>query len=446
MNAFGADFSIIQLALGFALAALVALGAYALRSLSLSGAVAAALLGTAIFGLGGWPWAALLLGFFISSSLLSHLFKQRKVHAAEKFSKDDRRDAAQVLANGGLAGLMVLLQAFFPHSAWPWAAAAAALAAANADTWATELGVLSQKAPRLITSGKKVEMGTSGGVTALGTLAAFSGALLIGLIAGWTWPGYAGGLSGSFLGRLALISLAGLAGSLVNSLLGATFQAMYTCPACQKETEKHPLHSCGTPTVLAHGLPWLDNDWVNTACTVSAAVLSVGLVLALPGVLGIGSIPPAASLSLTSGAFAMGTPIPAEYTCAGQNVSPALSWSQAPAGTQSYALLLEDPDAPVGTFTHWVLYNLPAGVTSLPRSVPTGAQVPDLGSQGKNSFGNNGYGGPCPPQGSSHRYFFTVYALDLSPDLPAGLSAAGLRRAINGHVLAQGAWMGTFTR
>lgn len=280
MNAFNGDFNLLQLILGLALALVISLAAYLARSLDRTGAAAAAALGTAIFGLGGFPWAALLLGFFISSSLLSRLFKRRKSAVEEKFSKGSRRDAGQVLANGGIAGVLVIVQAGFPGLPWPWIAAAAALAAANADTWATELGVLSPSQPRLITSGKKVEMGTSGAITRLGTLAALAGALLIGVIAAVFWPSYAAlpGLA-VFPAGLLVVTLAGLLGSLVDSLLGATLQAIYICPACHKETERYPLHVCGAATTRLRGLPWLNNDWVNAACTISAGLLAVLVTL-----------------------------------------------------------------------------------------------------------------------------------------------------------------------
>ncbi|MEN4010663.1 MAG: DUF92 domain-containing protein [Bellilinea sp.] len=271
-NAFGETFLWLQLLLGVGLAALISLAAYAARSLSRSGAVAAALLGSAVFGLGGLPWAGLLLGFFISSSLLSRLFRRRKAAVDEKFSKGSQRDAGQVAANGGIAGLLALLQAALPDSPLPWLAAAAALAAANADTWATELGVLSPVKPRLITTRKPVEMGTSGGITPLGTLAALVGALFIAAIAALLPPA---NVALPPFGVLLAVTLAGLAGSLVDSLLGATVQAIYCCPRCGKETERHPQHTCGAQTRRLRGWSWLDNDWVNAFCTLSAGVLAV---------------------------------------------------------------------------------------------------------------------------------------------------------------------------
>jgi uncharacterized protein (TIGR00297 family) len=274
------DINTTQLLIGFLTAVLIALAAWRARSLSVSGAWAAAGLGTVIFGLGGWQWAVLLLGFFISSSGMSRLAKKRKVVFAEKFSKGSQRDAGQVLANGGVAGLCVLLHLLAPQGGWAWLAFAGSLAAANADTWGTELGVLGRSTPRLITSGKPVEKGESGGVTWEGTLAAFSGALLIALLAAAVEGGLGLALPFSALARMGLIALAGLLGSLLDSLLGATVQAIYTCPTCQKETERHPQHTCGALTTLKRGLPWMDNDWVNMLCTLcGAAVIGVLIFL-----------------------------------------------------------------------------------------------------------------------------------------------------------------------
>jgi uncharacterized protein (TIGR00297 family) len=287
---------------GVGFAAAIALAAWRARSLSIQGAAAAFLLGTVIFGLGGLGWAFLLLGFFISSSVLSRMFRKRKAAFDEKFSKGTVRDAGQVAANGGIAGLFVLLHVLLPGAGWPWVGFAAALAAANADTWATELGVLSQSTPRLITTGKTVESGTSGGVSGLGLLAAAGGSLLIALLAVVFWQGtvirlpagspeWLAWSMGSNAERLPLaesiswlfwITLAGFAGSLFDSLLGATIQAIYVCPACQKETERHPLHSCGTPTRLERGWSWMNNDWVNTLCTLAGAVVAV-LAMLLTG-------------------------------------------------------------------------------------------------------------------------------------------------------------------
>jgi uncharacterized protein (TIGR00297 family) len=261
----------MQIALGFLLGIVVAGLGWRMRALSTSGAVAAVVTGGLIFGLGGLGWASLLLAFFISSSVLSVVFKGRKTELEGRVAKGSRRDMAQVLANGGLGALLVISHGLLPGEIWPWIAYAGAMAAVNADTWATELGVLSPTAPRLITSGRRVEPGTSGGVTLLGSLASLGGALLIGLI------------GAAFMeddGRLALLlasALGGLLGSLFDSFLGASVQAVYYCPACQKETERHPVHSCGTQTMHLRGWRWLDNDVVNFLCSVTGAAAALGL-------------------------------------------------------------------------------------------------------------------------------------------------------------------------
>lgn len=261
-----------QLAVGFLLAVIIAYAAYRARSLSRSGALAATLVGAVIFGLGGWQWAILLLTFFISSSGLSRAFKNRKRGLNEKFSKGSQRDAGQVFGNGGLATLFAGLSVFFPGEAWPWLAFAASLAAVNADTWATELGVLSPHPPRMMTDLRKVvEKGTSGGISFFGTLAALAGAGLIGILAGTLSPEPLSPLNG--LALTLWVTFAGLAGSLVDSFLGATVQAIYRCPTCDKETERHPQHTCGAQTTLQRGFPWLDNDWVNFACALGGVVI-----------------------------------------------------------------------------------------------------------------------------------------------------------------------------
>ena len=266
----------MQLIIGFLVALIVALLAWRVGSLSRSGALTAVLTGGLIFGLGGVAWAVVLLTFFISSSALSRAFKKRKQGLAEKFSKGSQRDWGQVLANGGVGALLAIVYALSPHSEWLWLAFAGAMAAVNADTWSTELGVLSPVPPRLITSWKKVERGTSGGITLIGTLAAAGGAALIGIAATIFSP------EPNWMTHLIIIILAGLVGSLFDSALGASIQAIYWCPTCNKETEHHPHHSCGTRTNQIRGWSWINNDIVNFACSVMGAILacSIGLWLA----------------------------------------------------------------------------------------------------------------------------------------------------------------------
>ena len=151
------------------------------------------------------------------------------------------------------------------------------------------------------------------------------------------------------------------------------------------------------------------------------------------------------ALKLTSTAFSNGADIPTKYTCDGADVSPALSWSGAAQGTRSLALIADDPDAPSGTFTHWVLYAIPASTTQLPEGLPKNEQT-DVGRQGRSGFGRVGYGGPCPPPGKPHRYFFKLFALDTDLTLVPGASRADLERAMKGHILEQAEWMGRYQR
>jgi Raf kinase inhibitor-like YbhB/YbcL family protein len=143
---------------------------------------------------------------------------------------------------------------------------------------------------------------------------------------------------------------------------------------------------------------------------------------------------------LTSDAFVQGGSIPARHTCDGDDVSPPLSWREAPAGTATFALVVDDPDAPAGTWVHWVLFDVPASASGMPEGGrPTGAR------EGRNSWGRTGYGGPCPPSGT-HRYFFKLYAVDRTLGLEPGLTAAELARALEGHVLAEAVLMGRYAR
>jgi uncharacterized protein (TIGR00297 family) len=265
----------MQLLVGLFLGVLIGVLAWRAGTLKRSGAWAAALCGGLIFGLGGLPWAVLLLTFFISSSALSRAFTRRKAALSEKFSKGSQRDWGQVAANGGLGALLAIAHALFPGEVWPWIAFAGAMAAVNADTWATELGVLNPTPPRLITNGQVVEQGTSGGVSLLGSLASLGGAALIALLTLIFSP-FA---SGNALVLLIVPTLGGLCGSFFDSLLGATVQAIFYCPACQKETERFPQHLCGTETTQVRGWSWLNNDMVNFIASMVGALIAVGFWL-----------------------------------------------------------------------------------------------------------------------------------------------------------------------
>lgn len=258
---------------GLLFSATIGLIAYRRRSLSRSGIAGAMVTGTTTFGMGGWSWGLSLIFFFVSSSIFSHFRARDKANTAnDKFSKGSRRDFAQVAANGGVATLLALsyglAHSHFLRKVYLMGYAGA-LATATADTWATELGVLSPQQPRLITTGKAVAPGTSGGITPLGTAAAAGGALALGTVF-WLLQRCQRPLA-----ALPLITLVcGLAGSMVDSFLGATVQAMYYCPHCQKETERR-VHSCGTKTLPLRGIAWLNNDVVNFIATLCGGLMAM---------------------------------------------------------------------------------------------------------------------------------------------------------------------------
>ncbi len=150
-------------------------------------------------------------------------------------------------------------------------------------------------------------------------------------------------------------------------------------------------------------------------------------------------------IKITSSAFADGGLIPAKYTCDGADVSPPLQWDAVPEGTRSIALICDDPDAPMGTWVHWILFNLPSDAKELAQNIPTEETLPNGAKQGVNDFGRVGYGGPCPP-GGTHRYFFKIYALDTEVGLEAGADKRQLLKTMEGHILEQGQLVGKYKR
>jgi Raf kinase inhibitor-like YbhB/YbcL family protein len=154
----------------------------------------------------------------------------------------------------------------------------------------------------------------------------------------------------------------------------------------------------------------------------------------------------AVNFTIKSSAFDEGATIPKQHTCDGMDVSPPFSWSDAPAGTKSYALICDDPDAPMGTWVHWVLWGLPPETKSLPEGVPAQAVLTGGARQGLNSWPRVGYNGPCPPPGPPHRYFFKLYALDAVLTVPANANKAALEKAMAGHILGQAQLMGKYGR
>lgn len=284
----------IQLFLGLVISAGIGWLAYRKAALSKSGVAGAMFTGTAIFGFGGWTWGLLLITFFVASSLLSKYKARHKESLAEKFDKGSRRDLWQALANGGAGALLAAGYALRPHPAL-FCAFIGAMATVNADTWATELGVLSRKPPRLITTGKPVERGTSGGVSLSGVLATLAGGALIGLAAAIflaleTFIRQITNTSPLFLTSYSLLltpysllligAVSGLAGSLTDSFLGATVQAIYHSSLRQKETEK-AVDPDGAPNQLLRGWRWLSNDWVNFISSCFGALVGALLWWAL---------------------------------------------------------------------------------------------------------------------------------------------------------------------
>jgi uncharacterized protein (TIGR00297 family) len=267
-----------QLILGLLLSAVVGGMGYWRKALTIDGVLGAVVVGTLIFGLGGWVWGLLLITFFVSSSWLSHFRKADKEALTAKFAKSSRRDIGQALANGGLGALLAVVYAQYPDPLL-FATFLGVMSTVNADTWATELGVLSRVPPKLITTGQQVTPGTSGGVTGLGTWASVAGALLVGTVAttlvqiGSLVGGEGWSLRAASYAWLAVVG--GLAGSLVDSILGATVQGIYYCGHCAQETESS-VHRCGNASRPLRGWAWLNNDVVNVI-----ASLVGGLVTAL---------------------------------------------------------------------------------------------------------------------------------------------------------------------
>lgn len=238
--------------IGLVLSAAIAVLAYRRGALSRSGVAGAMLTGALHFGFGGLTWGLTLIAFFVTGTLLSMYKGREKEPIAAQYAKGGRRDFGQTLANGGIGAALAICFNFHP-TVWLFAAFVGVMATVAGDTWATELGVLSRRPPRLITSGRTVPAGTSGGVTALGTGATLAGGLAMGLV-GWGLAAVFGSGVGAWW--IALIGLvAGLAGSLADSVLGATVQAQY-CDAAGAITEQ-------PGGIRARGIAWMTNDAVN---------------------------------------------------------------------------------------------------------------------------------------------------------------------------------------
>lgn len=249
------------LAAGAVLATGVALAARAAGALSASGAIAASVVGTLAVG-AGWDWAVVLIGYFVTSSLLSRLGRAERERRTEgRIEKGGPRDAVQVAANGGVFAVAAVAFAGTGNPVWQLVGVAS-LAAAAADTWATEIGTLSRASARSILTGRVMPAGTSGAVTGQGLMAALAGAAFVaGMASSFGW------------GREAVNAAVagGILGSLLDSVLGATAQSRRWCAACGSGTEQRT-HRCGTRTEVRGGIPWLDNDGVNLVSTIVGAL------------------------------------------------------------------------------------------------------------------------------------------------------------------------------
>ncbi len=257
-------------AAGIALAAVIAIAARAARALTTDGAVAATIVG-AVSVAAGWSWAALLLAFFLSSSALSRIgIDIKRQRTSGILEKESRRDAVQVLANGGVFAAAALGYVALPWDGW-MALGGGALAAATADTWATEIGTLAKGVPRVVTTWRPALPGTSGAVTVHGSIGMVLGSafLTLGMVAA-VWPRHV--FVAAFVG--------GVVGALADSLAGATMQARRRCASCDALTER-AIHSCGAHTVHAGGASWMTNDAVNLLCSVVGASLAIVVARAL---------------------------------------------------------------------------------------------------------------------------------------------------------------------
>lgn len=262
----------IRIALGLLGSGLIGYIAYRKQSLSLSGMWSAIVMGTGFVVFGEPIWFSLLIVFFISSTLWSKWKRSvgAKREAEANYEKSGRRDAWQVWANGGIGLILCIANALFPHDGWLFTYIGV-MASVTADTWATEVGALSRSKPISVLTWKRVSTGTSGGITWLGSLASLAGAALIGLISGLYLQGnYWFILVGAF---------AGFVGAMIDSIIGAKWQVMYTCVTCGKVTERK--QHCGKITLYLRGLPWMNNDRVNGISSIAGGIVAYLMLMLL---------------------------------------------------------------------------------------------------------------------------------------------------------------------
>lgn len=250
-----------QVIAGVIFGALAGLLSFRLKFLSRSGSLAAAILGAVIFSVGGLAWTIPLLAFFIPSSIISRIAQRLRPGIASEFEKSGSRDFLQVGANGGLGGCLAILSLIVPSS-HVYELYLGGLAAVAADTWGTEVGILAKGKTILVTTFKPVAPGRSGGISAAGLIGGLFGAAIVAFSASW-WT------SDSIVRELLVLGSAGLLGSLVDSVLGASFQAQYVCVKCGTRTERKA--HCSEPAGLAGGRRWMTNDLVNFLASIAGA-------------------------------------------------------------------------------------------------------------------------------------------------------------------------------
>lgn len=262
-----------QLWIGLLLSLILASGSFRIKILDSSGCIAAAVLGVILFGIGGWPFSAPILAFFILSSVLSKVSESRRAEIHQVFQKSSRRDAGQVLANGGVAAALVLI---WQTTTEPicYFLYLGAVAAVTADTWATEIGVWAGQQPRFITTWQRVPAGTSGGLSMFGLLGAFLGSGTVTFI-GWLAKPASAYDFGGF--EIVTIVICGVIAHLLDSILGATIQAQYLCPVCGKQTERVQ-HCERVATRLHRGWAWVNNDLVNGLCALGGALMVLAVL------------------------------------------------------------------------------------------------------------------------------------------------------------------------
>lgn len=254
-----------SLLIAFGITGIIAFCSYKLKFLTLSGAIASAVVGTIVLGLGGLNWAIILLWFFLSSSILSKIGKKEKNGLSSLWVKGDKRDAWQVLANGLVATLLVIYHKISPEPIW-YILFISAMAAVTADTWGTEIGVLSKSSVRYILNFRKVPKGTSGGITFLGSTASLIGSLSVAIL-GTLSPFAPYQIKPE---AIVLVTLAGFLASLIDSIAGATIQGRYICQSCSDITES--MFHCNQKASFKSGLKFVNNDAVNLICSLSGSM------------------------------------------------------------------------------------------------------------------------------------------------------------------------------